>query len=75
MLENRQDSKNDIDYETFPIKLQENLDYVVLEQFASIESQLDYAINCALDNRNDKSIQVTHKNPVMQLRSGKYYDN
>lgn len=75
MLENRQDSKNDIDCETFPTKLQENLDYIVLEQFASIESQIDYAINCALDNRNDKSIQVTHKNPVMQLRSGPYFDN
>ena len=75
MLENRQDSKNDIDYNTFPTKLKQNLDYVVLEQFASIDSQIDYAIDCALDNRDDKSIQVTHKNPVMQLRASKYYDN
>lgn len=75
MLENRQDSKKDIDYETFPTKLQENLDYIVLEQFASIESQIDSAVDCALENRNDKYIPVTHKNPVMPLRAGKYYDN
>lgn len=75
MLEKRQDSINDIDYDTFPTKLQENLEYIVLEQYASIENRIEYAIETAIENRDDNSIAVTHKNPVMQLRAGKYYDN
>ena len=75
MLEKRQDSINNIDFNTFPTKLQDNLDYVVLEQYASIDSRMEYAIECALENKDDDSIEVTHKNPVMKLRAGKYYDN
>lgn len=75
LLENRNDSKNNIDYNTFPTKLQENLDYIVLEQYASIGDRIEQAIDSAIDNRDDSSMQVTHKNPVMQLRSSKYYDN
>ena len=75
LLENRNDSKNNIDYNTFPTKLQENLDYIVLEQYASIGDRIEQAIDLAIENRDDSSMQVTHKNPVMQLRSGKYYDN
>lgn len=75
MLEKRQDSINNIDFDTFPTKLQDNLDYVVLEQYASIDSRMEYAIECALENKDNDSIKVTHKNPVMKLRAGKYYDN
>ena len=75
MLENREDSKNEIDLNTFPTKFKDNFDYVVLEQFASINNRIEYAVNLAMKNRDDYRIQVTHKNRVMQLRSGKYYDN
>jgi len=75
MLEKRQDCINNIDYNTFPTKLQKNLDYIVLEQYASISDRIEQAIEVAIANRNDDKIQVTHKNPVMQIRSGKYYDN
>lgn len=75
MLENRQDSKNNIDFNTFPTKLQENLNYIVLEQFATIEGRIDYAINTAMENKNNTKIQITHRNPVMKLKSGLYFDN
>lgn len=75
MLEKRQDNINDINYETFPTKLQENSEYIVLEQYASINDRIEYAIETAIKNRADKNIAITHKNPVMQLRAGKYYDN
>lgn len=75
MLEKRQDSINNIDDDTFPTKLQENLEYIVLEQFASIEKRIEYAIETAIKNRDDNGLAVTHRNPVMQLRAGKYYDN
>lgn len=75
MLENRNDSKNNIDFDTFPNKLQDNLNYIVLEQYATIANRIDDAIDIAIKNSNDAYIQVTHKNPVMQLRLGLYFDN
>lgn len=75
MLENRKDSKNAINLQTFPTKLQENFDYIVLEQYATIKERIDGAIETALENSKDVHIQVTHKNPVMKLRTGLYFDN
>ncbi len=75
MLENRNDSKNKIDFNSFPNKLQDNLNYIVLEQYATIADRIDVAIDIAIKNSNDAHIQVSHKNPVMQLRSGLYFDN
>lgn len=75
MLENRNDSKNNIDFNTFPNKLQDNLNYIVLEQYATVADRIDDAIGIAIKNSNDAHIQVTHKNPVMKLRSGLYFDN
>ncbi len=75
MIENRRDNKNNVDLDTFPTKLQENHDYIVLEQYASIGDRIEQAIDLAIENKDDSRIQVTHKNPVMKLRAGKYYDN
>lgn len=75
MLENRMDSKNDIDFNTFPTKLQKNINYIVLEQYATIADRIDDAIDAAIENSINARIQVTHRNPVMQLRSGLYFDN
>lgn len=48
MLENRNDSKNNIDFNTFPNRLQDNLNYIVLEQYATIADRIDDAINIAI---------------------------
>ena len=74
MLENRQDSKNDIDLETFPAKLSQNMEYIVLVQFASLENRLVSALNKAKKNSANPNLQTNHSNKVMKLRSGKYYD-
>ena len=75
MLESRKDRINNIDYGTFPTKIQQNKDFVVLTQFASLHSNISYLLKSAFDNAKDESIEVNHTNPCMQLRSGKYYDN
>ena len=74
MLEKRGDSKNNINYATFPNRLQDNEDYIILEQYASLQDRLVDALNKTLDNKNDKNIQTINKRKLMQLRSGKYYD-
>lgn len=74
MLENRMDSKNAINFETFPVKLAQNLEYIVLEQFASIKENIVKALNLAYKNSKNKNIQTNHSNNVMPLRSGKYYE-
>ena len=74
MLENREDSKNDIDLETFPKKLSQNKEYIILEQFASLKNRLVVALNKAKKNSNNPRLQTNHSNKVMRLRGGKYYD-
>ncbi len=74
MLENRLDSKNSINLKTFPVKLAQNLNYIVLEQFASIRENIVKAINLAYENSKNKNIQTNHSNNVMHLKSGKYYE-
>ena len=74
MLESRQDSKSSICNKTFPLRLRENIDYVVLEQFASISDTIQSAIKRANSNRNNRKLQTSHQRQPMQLRAGKYYD-
>ena len=74
MLEKRGDSKNNINYDSFPNRLQDNEDYIIVEQYASLQDRLVDALREALNNKNDKDIQTTNKRKLMQLRSGKYYD-
>lgn len=74
MLEKRGDSKKNINYATFPNRLQDNEDYIIVEQYASLQDRLVDALSDALDNKNDKDIQTRNKRKLMQLRSGKYYD-
>lgn len=74
MLEKRKDNKNNINYNTFPTKLAKNEKYIVLEQFASFHATVRDVIQQALAKKNNSKLQVTHKNSVMQLRSGKYYE-
>lgn len=74
MLEKRMDSKNNINYESFPNRLQDNADYIVIEQNASLQDRLVNALQEALERSNDKTIQTKNTRKLMQLRSGKYYD-
>lgn len=74
MLENRGDCKNNIMYETFPNRLKDNIDYIVIEQYASLYSRLVYALNEALDKSRNSNIKIINKRKLMQLRNGKYYD-
>ncbi len=74
MLENRGDSKNNIDYATFPNRLEDNEDYIVIEQYASLQDRLKEALKEALDNSWNRDIKVNNRRPPMQLRQGKYFD-
>lgn len=75
MLEVRGDSKNDIDYETFPNRIQDNEEYAVIEQFASLSERLYYAIEIAENNRKNKELNINNSRELMHLRSKRYYDN
>lgn len=74
MLEKRGDSKNNIDYATFPNRLEDNEDYIVIEQYASLQDRLKDALDKALDNSRNKDMQVNNSRLPMQLRQGKYFD-
>ena len=74
MLENRGDSKNNIDYATFPNRLEDNEDYIVIEQYASLQDRLKEALDEALNNSWNRDIQVNNRRAPMQLRQGKYFD-
>lgn len=77
MLEDRGDSKNDIDLNTFPNRIQDNItddfDYCVLEQWASIKDRLREAIDEA-EFRRTQHINVKNNRGLMELRKGKYYN-
>lgn len=75
MLETRGDNKNDINYDTFPNRIQDNEDYAVYEQFASLHSRIVPALEQAIVNRKDRKLQVNNTRSLMILRSGSYYDN
>ncbi len=74
MLENRGDSKNKINYDTFPNRIQDNEDYTVLIQNASLSQEIALAVQEAFDRSNDSSYIVDNSRPLMELRKGRYYD-
>ncbi len=74
MIENRNDSKFYIEKESFPFKLLQNKDYVLIEQFASFKANVNNWIEQAYLNSVNPKIQTTHKNNVMPLRLAKYFD-
>jgi len=76
MLEERGDSKNNTDLDTFPNRIQDNIsdefDYVVLEQWASIRDRIVDAIDEA-ESRRSENINVKNNRGLMELRQGRYY--
>ncbi len=75
MLENRGDSKNDINYEIFPQRISDNEEYTVLEQWSTIEKRVVDAIDLAQQSRCNNYIHVNNKRALMPFRKRKYYDN
>lgn len=77
MLENRGDNVNNIDYSTFPNRIQDNftdsIPYVELTQWASIKMKLKEVIENAQNNRC-KDFEIDNSATLMQLRRGNYYD-
>jgi len=77
MLDNRRDSKNNINYDTFPNRIQDNytddIPYVVLGQWASFKNELGSLLNEAYDNRYE-NYEVNNSRELMKLRNGKYYE-
>lgn len=74
LLENRGDNKNDIDYSTFPNRLQDNEDYIVIEQYCSLYEKIVDALDEAVEKSRDRYIQTKNTRCPMQLRQGRYFD-
>lgn len=77
MLENRGDNINNIDYSSFPNRIQDNITeeipYVVLAQWASVRTKLQEVISKA-NRKRCKSFEIDNTAILMQLRRGGYYD-
>lgn len=74
MLETRDDRKNNIDFATFPNRLQENIGYIVIEQFCSFGQRIVCALNEATDRSRDRHFQTRNKHYLMELKKGLYFD-
>lgn len=74
LLENRRDNKNNIDYSTFPNRLQDNEDYIVIEQYCSLYEKIVEALDEAFKKSRDRYIQTNNTRCPMQLRQGRYFD-
>lgn len=74
MLENRKDSKSGINFSTFPNRIQDNLQYTVLIQMASANSEIVSAVNEAHRRSRNSSYQVNNSRLLLDLRRSRYYD-
>lgn len=72
LLEARQDTIHDINYETFPPRLSDNEKYIVLVQNASLIDQIDDCIYQATKNRNNSKLEIDNTRKCMKLPN-KYY--
>ena len=75
LLETRKDSIYNIDYSTFPNRIQDNEHYACMVANASLIDQLVILIQQAKDKRNDPSIQIDNTRQCMLLSQGKYYQD
>ena len=75
LVETRSDRKNNIDLDTIPVRIAQNLNYIVLEQYASIERRLKFAIDLAIEKSKESKLLVSNNNPQMKLRKGEYYQH
>lgn len=75
LIENRKDSIYEIDYSIFPTRLQDNEEYIVLDQLGSFRKKVLEDIEYAYINKCDESIQINNTSRLMKLRHRLYYDN
>lgn len=75
LLENRQDSIYEIDYSTFPNRIQDNEDYACLVSNASLFTLIDELIKKANSKRKDPEYVIDNTRPCMPLSKSKYYKN
>jgi hypothetical protein len=73
MLENRQDCINNIDFSIFPNRLADNLEYCIGIQYSSFQSKLVESLMEA-QKRSKQNFQINNSRELLQLRTGKYYD-
>lgn len=73
MLENRKDSINNIDFSSFPTRLQRNIEYVVLVQNATLFDNIHYLLYESIRRSNDRSIAVDNTANCMQIRNRYYF--
>lgn len=73
LLENRNDTIYEIDFSTFPPRLADNIDYLVLVQNASLKDQLSECLDQAIENRNNRKMEVNNTRKCMKLPN-KYYE-
>ena len=72
LLDNREDTINEIDKQTYPRRLGMNKDYTVLVQNSSLFDNINGLIKQAKTNRNNKKLIVNNTMPCMKLPN-KYY--
>jgi hypothetical protein len=72
-LESRQDTIYDINYGTFPPRLLDNINYILLVQNASLFNQIDDCITQTKSNRNNPKLEVNNTRKCMKLPN-QYYE-
>lgn len=75
LLDSRGDSLYDVDLNTFPTKLWDNKNYVVLTAYKDLNRDIIELVEQAANNSHNKKLQTNHSNHCMPLRAGRYYDN
>jgi len=75
LLPTRSDSLSKASFDTIPVKLIDNKDYVVWSDWHVFQNTIDSLISVAFDRSLDSNIQTNHSNPCMPVKSKIYYEN
>ena len=74
LLEERGDSIYNIDYDTYPNRIQDNEHYALLVQNGSLMDYINQLIIDANELRSDPNVEVDNTRNCMPLPRRKYYD-
>lgn len=74
MSESREDSVKDIDYNTFPTRLQNNLEYIYLNQLGSFHMNINKKIQFVINQSKNANIEVNNSVNVMPLKAKRYFN-
>lgn len=75
LLETRHDSIYEIDYSTFPNRIQDNEEYACLVSNASLFTLIEEHMKIANSKRKDPKQVIDNTRPCMPLSKSKYYKN